>query len=53
LREAREVGAKTISGLEMLLYQGAKQFEYYTGRIAPLEAMRNGLMSNLDKLCKI
>ena len=44
LREARQRGARVISGLEMLLYQGVAQFEYYTGRKAPLEAMRNALL---------
>jgi len=43
LREAKDAGACVISGLEMLLYQGVAQFEYYTGRKAPVEAMRQAL----------
>ena len=41
LREAREVGAKIITGLEMLVNQAALSFEIWTGRQAPLELMRH------------
>lgn len=40
LREAGEAGCQVINGLAMLLYQGAAQFELWTGRPAPLEVMR-------------
>lgn len=40
LREAREAGCEVIDGLAMLLYQGAAQFELWTGREAPLAVMR-------------
>ncbi len=43
LKEAEKRGAKTISGLEMLLYQGVAQFELYTGKKAPLSIMKNVL----------
>ncbi|MFA6393832.1 MAG: shikimate dehydrogenase [Patescibacteria group bacterium] len=43
LKQAEKKGAKIIPGLEMLLYQGAAQFELYTGRKAPVEAMRKAL----------
>lgn len=43
LREAREAGCEVIDGLSMLLYQGAAQFELWTGREAPLEVMRGVL----------
>lgn len=46
LREAAEQGAQTIQGLEMLLHQGAAQFELYTGKKAPVEIMRECLMRN-------
>ena len=39
--EAR--GARVVGGLEMLLRQGALSFERWTGRAAPLEAMRAAL----------
>lgn len=37
---AREHGARTLDGLEILLAQGALSFELWTGREAPLEVMR-------------
>jgi len=45
LREAKLRGAKIITGLEMLLYQGTAQFELYTKRKAPVEVMRRVLLS--------
>ncbi|MBI5412479.1 shikimate dehydrogenase [Candidatus Peregrinibacteria bacterium] len=39
LREAASVGATTITGDRMLLYQGARQFEIWHRQPAPLEAM--------------
>jgi shikimate dehydrogenase len=40
LAAAREHGARTLDGLEILLAQGALSFELWTGRAAPLEVMR-------------
>ena len=40
LAEAEEVGAETISGLSMLVWQGASAFEMWTGLKAPVELMR-------------
>jgi shikimate dehydrogenase len=40
LAAARARGASTLDGLEILLAQGALSFELWTGRTAPLEAMR-------------
>jgi shikimate dehydrogenase len=39
--EAR--GARVVDGLEMLLRQGARSFERWTGRQAPVDAMRRAL----------
>jgi shikimate dehydrogenase len=44
LREAKSAGCEIINGLSMLLYQGAAQFEAWTGHDAPLEVMRAALM---------
>ncbi|MFQ5997230.1 MAG: shikimate dehydrogenase [Dehalococcoidales bacterium] len=40
LKEAEVAGAKTIDGLEMLVWQGALAFEKWIGQQAPLEVMR-------------
>lgn len=40
LREAEKAGARTINGLEMLIWQGALAFEKWTGEKAPLNIMR-------------
>jgi shikimate dehydrogenase len=38
-------GCKTINGLGMLLYQGVRAFELWTGKKAPVEVMRKALIS--------
>lgn len=43
LRAARERGLRAVDGLGMLLHQGAIAFEKWTGRPAPLSAMRSAL----------
>jgi len=47
LIEAEEVGCKIINGLGMSLYQGAAQIELWSGKEAPIEAMRQELMDIL------
>jgi shikimate dehydrogenase len=39
IRDAEKVGAMTIGGLDMLVWQGASAFEIWTGRGAPLDVM--------------
>ncbi len=39
-REAEQIGAKTISGIDMLVWQGALAFEKWTGVEAPIELMK-------------
>ena len=43
LKRAREAGLPAADGAAMLLYQGAKSFEIWTGLPAPIEAMRAGM----------
>lgn len=43
LRMARKAGARTAGGAGMLLHQGAAAFELWTGRDAPLAAMKQAL----------
>ncbi len=44
LLDAERRGCSTVSGREMLLYQAAGQFEFWTGLKAPLEIMRKALL---------
>ena len=46
-RDAKRAGAKVISGLEMLIYQGATSFEIWTGKPAPVEIMRKAAQSQI------
>lgn len=48
LKAAQSKGHKTLGGLEMLLYQGAKALEYWTGRKAPVRVMRQTLIRALQ-----
>ena len=49
LKEARAAGAKTISGVKMLVYQGALSFELWTGKKAPIEKMMKAVVSRLEE----
>lgn len=48
LAEARGRGLTTISGLEMLVAQGARQFEIWTGQTAPRALMEQAIRQALD-----
>lgn len=48
LRAAAAIGARTLNGLPMLVYQGAAAFERWTGRSAPIELMRRKAQEALD-----
>ena len=39
LEDAEEIGARTLNGLGMLIYQGAEAFKIWTGKEAPVEKM--------------
>ena len=43
VRKARSLGLPTVDGWDVLLWQGAKAFELWTGKGAPLDAMRQTL----------
>ena len=49
LNEARGRGLTTISGLEMLVAQGARQFEIWTGIAAPRALMEQAVRQALDQ----
>ena len=44
IREAKKAGVPSLGGMEMLIAQGAKQFEILNGREAPVDLMRNSLI---------
>lgn len=46
---AEDNGMITVSGWRMLLHQGAKQFELYTGLSAPVDVMSKALEDNLPE----
>ena len=50
LRFAKQKGARVSNGLGMLLYQGARSLELWTGKTAPIELMRRALKETLKKL---
>jgi shikimate dehydrogenase len=49
LKDAKSAGAKVVSGIEMLLYQGAVAFEIWTNCPAPIEVMREAALNELEK----
>ena len=40
LSDARDAGCTTVDGIAMFVYQGASQFEWWTGKEAPVGQMR-------------
>jgi len=48
LKAAKKKGHKTLNGLGMLLYQGARALEHWTGRKAPVRVMRQALLQALE-----
>jgi shikimate dehydrogenase len=47
LKSAKAAGCQTANGLGMLLHQGAKAFEIWTGKPAPVAVMRRALEQNI------
>lgn len=47
LRAAKAGGCRAVNGLSMLLYQGAKSLEIWSGKPAPIETMRRALELNI------
>jgi len=49
LEEAEKAGARVVSGIEVLVYQGAESFKLWTGREAPIEVMREAALKALQE----
>jgi shikimate dehydrogenase len=47
LKAAKAAGCRASNGLGMLLHQGAKAFEIWTGKPAPLDVMRRALEQSI------
>ena len=47
LKMAKRKGKRVLNGVSMLLYQGARAFEIWTGRKAPVALMRRVLLEKL------
>jgi len=47
IREAKAAGIATLGGIEMLIAQGARQFEIWTGKRAPVEVMEEAVRRRL------
>jgi len=47
LQSAKSAGCRIANGIGMLLYQGAKALEIWTGQPAPIETMRKALEKNV------
>ena len=50
LDEAKQVGAVGMNGLGMLVHQGALAFELWTGEYAPINAMREAVLTTLQNI---
>ena len=48
LREAATIGCRTINGVDMFVFQGAQQFELWTGQKAPVDVMRKAVLEALN-----
>lgn len=50
LREAEKKGGMLVTGEKMLLFQGMRQFEIWTGKKAPQASMQEALLKSLSEL---
>ncbi|HEY0196458.1 MAG TPA: shikimate dehydrogenase [Methanobacterium sp.] len=52
LREARLAGAKTITGIKMLIYQGIESFKIWTGMEPPLKVFEEAIEYEINEILK-
>ena len=53
LKQARERGCKTVSGIEMFVRQAAAQYKLFTGKEPPLDVMRATLRKGISAVGKL
>jgi 3-dehydroquinate dehydratase/shikimate dehydrogenase len=49
LKQAKQAGAKTVSGIEMFINQAGEQFKLFTHTDCPMEILRKTTLENLGK----
>ncbi|HKJ47247.1 MAG TPA: shikimate dehydrogenase [Balneolales bacterium] len=49
IQQAQEAGCIAINGLDMLIHQGSKSFEIWTGKEFPIEMIRNLLINQFHE----
>lgn len=49
LKNAKSAGAKTVSGVDMLVHQGAASFEIWTKQPAPIQTMKQAVWNKLSE----
>jgi len=49
-KDTKSIGAKVVSGVEMLVYQGAASFEIWIDRPAPVKVMEQAILRKLSEL---
>lgn len=50
LRAAKDAGAQTLNGVQMLVYQGAASFRIWTGVDPPVDVMEKAVLEGLSNL---
>lgn len=50
LRDAEEIGCKTVDGVGMLVHQGAASFKIWIGKDAPVSIMQAAVRHSLERL---
>ncbi len=50
IKDANKSKVKFLSGVEMLIYQGAASFEIWTGKQAPVHVMRKAALEQLSRM---
>lgn len=48
IKYAKSLHLRAVGGLSMLLYQGMRAFEFWTGELAPMEVMKQALLKDPD-----
>jgi shikimate dehydrogenase len=52
-RDAKSVGARVVSGIDMLVYQGAASFKIWTDHRAPIEVMKRAVLNKIRSCNRI